>query len=93
MDACQFAGVYPSTIKREMVRLPYMKKIAHTRLFLEHGLFPYSEGKMLYGSILGKQLKVQGFIVTTFNDKKKEANEQLAEWLKEARRNQSQNHF
>ncbi|XP_065835940.1 prostaglandin reductase 1-like [Oscarella lobularis] len=51
----------------------------------EHGLFPYSEGKMLYGSILGKQLKVQGFIVTTFNDKKKEANEQLAEWLKEGK--------
>eukprot|EP00118_Oscarella_pearsei_P015781 m.145290 g.145290 ORF g.145290 m.145290 type:complete len:78 (+) comp38415_c0_seq5:164-397(+) len=40
---------------------------------------------MLYGSILGKQLKMEGFIVYRFAARDAEANSQLAAWAKEGK--------
>lgn len=50
------------------------------------GMFDnHTVGPRLQGTILGKQLRIEGFIVLRFSDRNDEANTTLAQWVQEVR--------
>eukprot|EP00118_Oscarella_pearsei_P024636 m.306485 g.306485 ORF g.306485 m.306485 type:complete len:335 (+) comp41290_c0_seq1:110-1114(+) len=77
-----------TVIKKHMKlfgRVPICGAISQYNRKSDGSPFAPNTGSMLYGSILGKQLKIEGFIVTRFAARNAEANSQLSSWVKEGK--------